>query len=64
MQTHSAPVPVMPGRPGRRGVEFASTRRLVEIKRRYEAIMASEDGDPALRTYELRRRNRPEVSAA
>ena len=65
------PIPVLPG--GRRGIQHASTRRLVELKRRYEGVRADPDAAPALRAYagavvaeivgELRGRNGKAVAA-
>ena len=65
------PVPVLPS--GRRGLALATTRRLVEVKARYEALVGDPATDPALRRYsadtlreiaaELRRRNGKAVAA-
>ena len=65
------PIPVLPS--GRRGMALATTRRLVEVKARYEALADDPATDPALRRYsadtlgeivaELRRRNGKAVAA-
>lgn len=65
-------VPVLPG--GRRGIENAATRSLLELKRHHEAVVADPTTEPALRDHsrrvlvevvrELRRRNRQKAVAA
>ncbi len=65
------PIAVLPG--GRRGVEYAPTRRLSDLKRRYQALADDPATDPALRRYsgdvlaeivgELRRRNGRKAAA-
>ena len=65
------PIPVLPA--GRRGVALATTRRLAEVKGRYEALANDPATDPVLRSYsrdllaeivgELRRRNGGKAAA-
>jgi hypothetical protein len=67
-------LPVASGSRGKRGLEFASTRRLVELLQRYRALRDAPDSSPALRSYarsiireirsELNRRNAPKAAAA
>lgn len=44
-------VPVVAGSRGKRGFEFASTKRLVELLKRYRALRNASDASPALRAY-------------
>jgi hypothetical protein len=68
------PVPVIPGRRGHRGVEFAPTKRLRELHRYYRKRLTDPDIDPGFHLYcreltdeideEMRRRNRRTAVAA
>ena len=67
-------VPVASGRPGRRGFEFAATKRLLDLKKRYEHLRDDPGSPDALRNYsrgilreiraELTRRNGPPAAEA
>lgn len=49
--TSPAYLAVLPGRPGKRGVGFASNERLTELLVRYQAIATSPESDSGLVRY-------------
>ena len=69
--TERGPIPVLPG--GRHGMQYAPTRRLLELHRRSRTSPTDPNAPPALRDYgrgvlveigdELRRRNGKGVAA-